>query len=81
MIGVGIDFGTSNSAAAWYDGERVRLVQLESDDAIMPSATHLNRDLETKTGRQAVLQYIEENRDRIVKLTPQCIAKSGILTS
>ncbi|MCH7741749.1 MAG: Hsp70 family protein [Proteobacteria bacterium] len=81
MIGVGIDFGTSNSAAAWYDGEQVRLVQLESDDAIMPSATHLNRDLETKTGRQAVLQYIEENRDRIVELTPEVIGKSSIVTS
>ncbi len=81
MIGVGINFGTSNSAAAWYDGERVRLVQLESDDAIMPTATHLNRDLETKTGRHAVLQYIEDNRDRIVELTPEVIAKSAIVTS
>jgi len=81
MIGVGIDFGTSNSAAAWYDGERVRLVQLESDGAIMPTATHLNRDLETKTGQHAVLQYIEENRDRIVELTPEIIAKSAIVTS
>ena len=81
MIGVGIDFGTSNSAAAWYDGERVRLVQLESEDAIMPTATHLNRALETKTGRQAVLQDIEENRDRIVELTPEIIAKTAIVTS
>jgi len=38
MIGVGIDFGTSNSAAAWYDGERVRLVRLEEESDIMPTA-------------------------------------------
>ncbi len=80
MIGVGIDFGTSNSAAAWYDGERVRLVPLESNDDIMPTATHLDRELHTKTGEAAVQQYIEENRDRLVELTPEVIGKSQILT-
>ena len=29
MIGVGIDFGTSNSAAACYDGVSVQLIELE----------------------------------------------------
>ena len=62
MIGVGIDFGTSNSAAAWYDGERVRLVRLDPEDAIMPTATHLDRELRSKIGNAAVQQYIEENR-------------------
>ena len=80
MIGVGIDFGTSNSAAAVYDGAEVRLVQLEADDPIMPTATHLDRELATLTGQAAVEQYIEENRDRIVELTPEVIAKSSILT-
>ena len=32
-IGVGIDFGTSNSVAATYDGNRVSLVSLRRDDA------------------------------------------------
>lgn len=81
MIGVGIDFGTSNSAAAWYDGERVHLVRLEVEATVMPTATHLDRELATLTGREAVDQYIEENRDRIVELTPEIIAKSAIVTS
>lgn len=81
MIGVGIDFGTSNSAAAWYDGERVHLVQLEHEDAVMPTATHLNRELATRTGNDAVTQYVDENRDRIVELTPEIIAKSAMVTS
>ena len=66
MIGVGVDFGTSNSAAAWYDGQRVHLVDLEATSAIMPTATHLDRELVTLTGEAAVAQYIDENRDRIV---------------
>ncbi|MDZ7686038.1 MAG: hypothetical protein U5O39_14315 [Gammaproteobacteria bacterium] len=81
MIGVGIDFGTSNSAAAWYDGETVRLVQLEKEGDIMPTATHLDRNLHTRTGEAAVRQYIEENRDRIVELTPEVIGKSQMVTS
>ncbi len=80
MIGVGVDFGTSNSAAAWYDGQQVRLVRLEESDPIMPTATHLDRELVTTTGEAAVVQYIEENRDRIVELTPEIIAKTAMLT-
>lgn len=81
MIGVGLDFGTSNSAAAWYDGERVHMVPLEEHDSIMPTATHLDRDLVTLTGEAAVSQYIDENRDRIVELTPEVIAKTSMVTS
>ncbi len=81
MIGVGLDFGTSNSAAAWYDGERVHMVPLEEEGPIMPTATHLDRDLVTLTGEAAVSQYIDENRDRIVELTPEVIAKTSMVTS
>ncbi len=81
MIGVGLDFGTSNSAAASYDGTRVYMVRLEDAEAIMPTATHLDRELVTLTGVAAVNQYIEENRDRIVELTPEVIAKTTLLTS
>lgn len=79
MIGIGIDFGTSNSAAAWYDGKRVRLVRLEEGDAIMPTATHLDRALRTRTGSDAVRQYIEENRDRIVELTSEVVGRTQLL--
>lgn len=79
MIGVGLDFGTSNSASAWFDGEQVHMVKLEPPYEIMPTATHLDRELKTKTGREAVTQYIEENRDRIVELTPEVVAKAQIL--
>ena len=81
MIGIGLDFGTSNSAAAWYDGEHVRMIPLEKCDAIMPTAMHLDRELNTLTGEAAVTQYIDENRDRIVELTPEVIAKASMVTS
>lgn len=80
-IGVGVDFGTSNSALAWFDGEKLHLAHLEHSGAIMPTATHLDRDFVVLTGEAAVEQYIEENRDRIVELTPEVIGKSLLLVS
>ncbi|MFT4813047.1 MAG: molecular chaperone DnaK (HSP70), partial [Paracoccaceae bacterium] len=38
-MGIGIDFGTTNSAAALFDGEKVHLVKLEHHSIVMPSAT------------------------------------------
>ena len=81
MSGIGIDFGTSNSVAALYDGKDVRLVNLEDGDAIMPTAIHLNRELQPKTGQRAINQYILENMNRIVELTPEVIAKTTIIGS
>jgi len=81
MIGIGIDFGTSNSAVASFDGKRVVLIQLEQHDTIMPTATHIDRDLQTTTGETAVELYISENRDRRVELTPEIVAKSVLLVN
>ena len=80
MIGVGVDFGTSNSVAAWYDGEEVHLVMLEEATTMMPSAMHLDRKLLTLTGQAAVTQYIEDNRDRVVELVSEVIAKASLST-
>ncbi|MFK7914366.1 MAG: Hsp70 family protein [Pseudomonadales bacterium] len=76
-IGVGIDFGTTNSAAALFDGESLRLVQLESHDAIMPSATYIDRPLQTCTGQQAIDQYITDNTGRTVELIPEVVGETS----
>jgi hypothetical chaperone protein len=76
-VGVGIDFGTTNSAAAVYDGERVRLVPLEGDQPIMPSATYIDRDLKALTGQDAIDRYIDDNTGRTVELVPEVIAETS----
>ena len=81
MVGLGIDFGTSNSAVAWFDGNEVVLLKLDGSNSIMPTALHLNRELSTTVGQSAVEKYIDENRDRIVELTPELIAKSSMVTN
>ncbi len=75
-VGIGLDFGTSNSAAAIFDGERLALARLEASEAIMPSATYINRDLQTRTGREAVERYIADNTGRKVELVPEIIGKA-----
>ncbi|MFW6093286.1 MAG: Hsp70 family protein [Pseudomonadota bacterium] len=72
-LGIGIDFGTTNSAAAVYDGERVRLVALEDGHPILPSATYIDRDLQTLTGQAAIDRYIDDNTGRTVEMIPEVI--------
>ena len=40
-LGVGVDFGTTNSVAAFFDGNELALVDLENAGAVMPSATYI----------------------------------------
>ena len=79
-FGVGLDFGTSNSAAAWFDGQDVHMIALEDAAVVMPTAVHLDRALLARTGTAAIQQYILENQDRIVELTPEVIAHASLVT-
>jgi len=76
-IGVGVDFGTTNSVAAFYDGEQLRLVDLESSGSVMPSATYIDQELQTKTGDLAIEQYIADNTGRTVELVPEVIGETS----
>lgn len=75
MIGIGIDFGTSNSAAAWFDGEKVHLIHIEPDKATIPTAIHLDQSFQTLTGSTAIQAYVEENTDRRVEITAKAIGE------
>ena len=77
-VGIGIDFGTTNSTAAVFDGERVSLIQLETDSPIMPSATYIDADLQTITGQAAIDRYIEGNTGRTVELVPEVIGRATL---
>ena len=80
MIGVGLDFGTSNSTAAWFDGRQLHYVRLEADGPVLPTAIHLDREFASITGQSAIERYVEENRGRRVEMVAEVIgeAASGI---
>lgn len=73
--GIGIDFGTTNSTAAIFDGETVTLVDMENGGPVMPSATYIDRDLQTQVGQRAIDSYIAANTGRTVELIPEVIGE------
>src|SRR6185503_14630111 len=77
-IGVGVDFGTSNSTIAWFDGRELHFVSLEADGPILPSSIHLNREFVPLPGSAAVAHYVEENRGRLVQLVAEEIGEEGM---
>ena len=79
-VGVGVDFGTSNSTVAWFDGTTLRCVAVEASSAILPTAIHLSREFVGSTGSEAIDRYVEENTARLVQLVPEILgqASSGI---
>ena len=79
-IGIGIDYGTSNSAAAIFDGSEVHLVQLEMRSAIMPSATYVDKDFRISTGQSAINNYIESNTGRTVELSAEVLGEGRTTT-
>ena len=79
-LGIGVDFGTSNSAAAVFDGEQIYLVQLEDDTVVMPSATYIDRELKITTGQSAIESYIESNMGRTVELSAEVLGEGRTST-
>ena len=78
-LGIGIDFGTSNSAAAVFDGEQVTLIKLAAPDSVMPSANYLDKFYRSSIGQHAIDDYINGNTGRKVELSHEVLgeARSG----
>jgi len=70
-FGIGIDFGTSNSSIAIYDGKQVRNVKIknrELESSYMPTAVYMTRELIPETGFAAIDRYLSDNAGRCIKL-------------
>jgi hypothetical chaperone protein len=78
-LGIGIDFGTSNSAAAVFDGEQVTLIKLAAPDSVMPSANYIDKAFQSSIGQLAIDDYILGNTGRKVELSLELLgeARSG----
>jgi hypothetical chaperone protein len=66
---LGIDFGTSNSAAAWAHGpEAARLIALEGSATTLPTALFFNaEDHRVHYGRDALACYLAETEGRLMR--------------
>lgn len=71
MIGVGVDFGTSNSSVAVFDGSAVRILPLDSyapNPRVMRSLLYITRAADMLAGERALTLYAQQNTGREVKL-------------
>ncbi len=66
-VKVGIDFGTSNSGVAVYDGQRVKLLPVDPKNVlpeVIKSVMYITRDYRTSIGQEAVQNYYRDNVNR-----------------
>ena len=64
---VGIDFGTSNSGVAVYDGRRVKLLPLDPKNVlpeVVKTVLYITRDYRCYIGQEAVETYYRDNVNR-----------------
>ena len=78
-VGVGVDFGTTNSVVATFDGESLQHVVLENESPVMPSATYVSRRLQFTVGQKAIDQFIADNVGRRVELIPEVIGQHSTI--
>lgn len=69
---IGVDFGTSNSSAAVYDGRQVRYIPLDplndEDVHVLSSMLYISSRGDRFFGRQAIDEYIARMAGRSIKL-------------
>jgi hypothetical chaperone protein len=64
---VGIDFGTSNSGVAVYDGQHVRLLPVDPKNVlpeVIKTVLYITKDYRASIGQEAVETYYRDNVNR-----------------
>jgi len=78
-LGIGIDFGTSNSSAAALGEEgaplRVALEPRFPPTEVMPTALYLDRRLRSAVGTEAIERYVADNAGRTVVLRREAVGE------
>ncbi|HET6703279.1 MAG TPA: hypothetical protein VFH14_15800, partial [Gemmatimonadaceae bacterium] len=61
----GLDFGTSNTSVALWDGERSTVLPIDPLAGVaMPTVLYVRRDGSSLVGRPAIEAYLADNRER-----------------
>src|SRR5579859_5098350 len=78
---IGLDFGTTNSSAAYYDGQHVRLLALDPINAtpsIMRSTLFISRNGVPSIGREAINRFTEGNVGREIEYQWRYIGEAEV---
>ena len=75
---IGVDFGTTNSGAAYFDGRQVHLLPIDRaslDPVVMRSILYITRDHEVCFGKEAIDAYYRQNVGRPSKMARQWVGE------
>jgi len=78
---IGLDFGTTNSGAAVFDGERVHVFPLDPesrDPGVIRSVLYITREQEVFVGQEAVDTYYRQNIGRPSRMVRQYVGEVEI---
>jgi hypothetical chaperone protein len=81
---IGIDFGTTNSGAAFFDGESVHAFPLDpssGDPTVLRSAMYITRDHDVFIGHEAIDAYYRQNVGRPSRLVRERVGEIEITQS
>ncbi|GAB4450004.1 MAG: hypothetical protein Kow00120_20260 [Anaerolineae bacterium] len=79
---VGIDFGTTNSAVAYYDGARLVSIQIDPrTDYILPSLIYIDRKYQSVVGYEAAQEYLRRESGRRVKWERRYLGEIEIMVA
>jgi hypothetical chaperone protein len=81
---VGIDFGTTNSSLARFDGQQVRYFALDpvnKDPRLLPSLIYIPRDHQPVIGFGAAQRYIAENVGRPIRYEKRFVGEIEIMVA
>ena len=66
-LNVGIDFGTSNSGIAVYDGQKVKILPVDPKNVlpdVVKTVLYITRDYKSYIGQEAIELYYRDNVNR-----------------
>ncbi len=75
---IGLDFGTTHSGAAWFDGQRVHLLPLDPvarNPAVVRSTLYITREHHVFIGQEAIDLYYRQNIGRPSHMVRQYVGE------
>jgi hypothetical chaperone protein len=81
---LGIDFGTTNSSVAYYDGANLRPIALDPGNEnahVLPSLIWIDRDYNVRLGSSAAIEYLNKETGRRIVWSRQDLGAIEIIVA
>ncbi|MFN8594670.1 MAG: Hsp70 family protein [Anaerolineae bacterium] len=80
----GLDFGTTNSSLAFYDGQTLHRPQLDlsgDNPAVLPSLLYIDRQQQAIVGTAAAQQYLQRETGRLANWEKRYVGEIDVVSS